>query len=398
MSIYFYIGSDDKIKKIPEENKQIDFIRSKFSELLEVKNLSFLLGSGCSSYKNKGGEEVGIPIMEGLAKMFVNEADKETKEMIKKYQGGEISNPESFLGYLYRRYQSAKDEGNKKDSEKYENAIKDTKQFILKKCKSTNQAVTEIYKNFYRKLLLRSGNLPRINVLTTNYDLNSETALDELSVMYCNGFSGFIERRFNPAVFKYGLFTEMDIKGRPLTQIDNFIFLYKLHGSISWVRDIEQKRFFDIKEVQNIENKDSLNVMIYPTPQKQEDSFGVPYSDMFREFQNKIGQNNSVLICIGYGFNDDHVNNIIFRALTLPTFRLVILGDSEKGSVEKLKELDDSRIWIVGGKHERDSLHYFNGFVNHILPDIGQEQMEKQIRKTEEGLINIEKLKRELND
>lgn len=398
MAKYFFIGNEDKIKKISDEEKQIDFIRGKFVELLEIKNLSFLLGAGCSSYKNERAEEVGVPIMADLAEIFSKETNKKTKDIIKKYQTGKISNLELFLGYLYRIYQTAKDEGKTKAASQYEDAIKNTKQFILEKCKCGSPVIEEIYKNFYRKLLLRSSNLPRINILTTNYDLNSETALDNLGIIYCNGFSGFLERRFNPAIFKYGLFTEMDIKGRPLTQIDNFLFLYKLHGSISWIKDAITARFFDIREIQNIENKDALNVMIYPTPQKQEDSFGVPYSDMFREFQNKIGQNNSVLICIGYGFNDDHVNNIIFRALTLPTFRLVILGNPEKESIKKLKELDDSRIWIIGGESDGQNIHYFRGFVDHVLPDIGQEQMEKQIRKTEEGLINIEKLKRELND
>lgn len=398
MSIYFYIGNDDKIKKIPEEPKQLDFIRGKFSELLEIKNLSFLLGAGCSSYKDSEGKELGIPTMAELAKIFVEEADPKTKKIVEKYRDGKVSNLESFLGYLYRRQQAAKDEGSKRGYKRYEGAIKHTKEFILDRCKSISPVVKEVYKNFYHKLLFRSGNLPRINILTTNYDLNNETALDDLGIMYCNGFSGFIDRRFNPAIFKHGLFTEMDIKGKALTQIDNFLFLYKLHGSISWIKDPEQKSFFDIREVQNIDNKDSLNAMIYPTPQKQEDSFGIPYSDIFREFQNKIGQNNSVLICVGYGFNDDHVNNIIFRALTLPTFRLVILGDPENESIKRLMELDDSRIWIIGGSRDGKELHYFEGFVDHILPDIGQEEIEKQLKKTEEGLINIEKLRGQLND
>jgi len=398
MPIYFYIGNSNKIESLPEESKRLDFIKSKFSELLGVKNLSFLLGAGCSSFKNVKGEELGIPVMSGLASNFLSEAQEPTKEIAKTYRKGEIQNLESFLGYLYRKHQTANDEGNDQVAKKYKEAILDTKKFILKKCNSNVADVSNIYKIFYRKLLLRSGNLPKVNVVTTNYDLYNETALDDLDVVYCNGFSGFVDRRFNPAVFQYGLFTEMDIKGRQLTQIENFIFLYKLHGSVNWVQGEEQKRVFDIREIQVVKNDDSMNVMIYPTPQKQEDSFGVPYSDMFREFQNKISQSNSVLISIGYGFNDDHVNNIIFRALTLPTFRLVILGDSDKDTMKKLRDLDDSRIWIIGGEYSGESLHYFKGFVTNVLPDIEQEQMEKQIRKTEEGILNIGKLKSELSD
>lgn len=394
------MGDNDKIQKLPEPGKGLDFVKGKFSELLEVKNLSFLLGAGCSSHKDEKKKELGVPAMADLAKMFEVESDEKTKAIIQKYHDGKVLNIESFLGYLYKKYQAANDEKDVSTANEYEEAIKNTKQFILTKCRSSAEIIQESYTNFYKKVLLRSGNMPRVNVMTTNYDLHNEAALDELGIMYCNGFSGFVERRFNPAVFQYGLFTEMDVKGKPLTQIENFIFLYKLHGSINWVRDVESKRFFDIREIQEVEHQESLNVMIYPTPQKQDESFGVPYSDMFREFQNKISQNNSVLICVGYGFNDEHVNNIIFRALTLPTFRLVILADPEKPPIKKLRALDDSRIWIIGGEESEDKakLHYFKSFVDKILPDLGQELMEKQIRKTEEGLINIEKLKGELND
>ena len=68
--------------------------------------------------------------------------------------------------------------------------------------------------------------------------------------------------------------------------------------------------------------KDS-RVMIYPTPMKQNASFGSPYSDLFREFQARIVRDQSVLVVVGYSFNDEHVNNLIYQALTIPTFRLV---------------------------------------------------------------------------
>lgn len=396
MPIHFFIGNEDKVQRLSDPDKQINFIKGKLSELLEIKNLSFLLGAGCSSLKVES-REVGIPAMAELAQIFIEEFGVQVKVVAPNYKGGEISNLESFLGYLYKKYQVAKEEGDAANITSFEEFIKETKKFILKKCKSESAQVKEIYKIFYRKLLLRSGNLPRVNVFTTNYDLYNEVALDDLGIIYCNGFSGFIERRFNPTIFKHTLYNEIDIKNGPLTQVDNFIFLYKLHGSINWEKDELPKSFFDLKEVQRPEEDNSFNAMIYPTPQKQEDSFGVPYSDLFREFQNKINQNSSVLICVGYGLNDDHVNNIIFRSLTLPTFRLVILGDPEKESLKKLRDLNDSRIWIIGGKNEDQKLHYFDGFVDKILPDINQEQMEKQMRTTEEGLLNMERLKDELN-
>jgi hypothetical protein len=35
--------------------------------------------------------------------------------------------------------------------------------------------------------------------------LFSETAMDRLGMPYCNGFSGTVERRFNPTTYRYAL-------------------------------------------------------------------------------------------------------------------------------------------------------------------------------------------------
>jgi hypothetical protein len=40
------------------------------------------------------------------------------------------------------------------------------------------------------------------------------------------------------------------------------------------------------------------------------------FSDLFREFQARIVKEQSVLFTLGYSFGDEHVNNIIFQALT----------------------------------------------------------------------------------
>lgn len=399
MSAYFYMGNKDKVESLADDEK-LSFIRGKLAELFEMTNLSFLLGAGCSSHLNEAGIEVSIPTMDELAKEFNDSASKNTKDIISKYGEGKTENLEKFLSYLYQKklsLHSEKDDAKKTKAaqvELLEKAIIETKKFIYEKCKKRDSSVNSSYETLYKKLLLRSDVLPRVNIMTTNYDLYNEIAMDQLGVIYSNGFSGFIERRFNPAIFKYSLYTQMDLKERPLAQIDNFIFLYKLHGSINWVKDDSDQNLFEVREIQepkSVKDEVMSNMMIYPSPQKQSDTFGVPYSDLFREFQGILNLKNGVLIVVGYGFGDDHVNNIIFRALTLATFRVVIIGSPEKPIIKKLKELDDSRIWIIGGEENssKSKLHYFKGFVNQILPDMQQDEIDKQIQKTKMGLVDL---------
>ena len=63
-----------------------------------------------------------------------------------------------------------------------------------------------------------------------------------------------------------------------------------------------------------------------------------PYADLFREFQSRIVREQSVLITVGFAFGDEHINNIIYQALTIPTFRLIMFAAPDSaGEIAKLR-------------------------------------------------------------
>jgi len=65
------------------------------------------------------------------------------------------------------------------------------------------------------------------------------------------------------------------------------------------------------------------------------------------------------------------------------------MGDPVTGSeIAKLKSLDDPRVWIVGGIGvNKRKLHYFEGFVNDILPDLSNEQIDNKIEQAIKTLL-----------
>ncbi len=158
-------------------------------------------------------------------------------------------------------------------------------------------------------------------------------ALDKLGIHYVNGFSGGIKKYFNPTIFNYALAEKIDLSQSKWSIIDNFIYLYKLHGSVNWTQDEQDSKLFKVREIQEVDyeilSKKKV-LMIHPTPLKQNASMGSPYSDLFREFQKKLMQNNNVFVTVGYSFSDEHINNLIYQAFKIPSFRLIILGDPEK--------------------------------------------------------------------
>lgn len=422
VKIYFYKGKEEILEKSKDadgyakESELLKKIQDAFSKVLDGKNLSFLLGCGCSSYKIEtdkagGGKEwtdVGVPTMIPLATEFYSKilvaADKAWLKEKLKFDietDGFKDNLEKFLGTLHSIYFFYETTGQEKGAEakKVDEIIKKARNFLLGKClnetnrtKGIDQELVDLYKSFYRKLLYRNSNLPKPNIFTTNYDLYSEIALDKLGIHYVNGFSGGIKKYFNPTIFNYALAEKMDLSQSKWSVIDNFVYLYKIHGSLNWIQDEEDSKLFKVREIQetsyaNLEKKDVI--MIHPTPLKQNASMGSPYSDLFREFQKKLMQNNNVLITLGYSFNDEHINNLIYQAFTIPSFRLIVLGDQKASKdIEKLQSLDDPRIWIIGGELEdKSKLHYFKGFVQKILPDLSNDEIDHKIENAIRKLL-----------
>ena len=90
-----------------------------------------------------------------------------------------------------------------------------------------------------------------------------------------------------------------------------------------------------------------------------------PYSDLFRSMETALLKKNSVLITLGYSFADDHINRLILNSLAIPTFKLVVFGQSD--AITKLIEMDDSRIIVINSE---DKIHYFKNFVEKAMPDV----------------------------
>jgi hypothetical protein len=380
-------------------------VREQLNDAMNAQHLGFLFGSGCSSLVIDD-EECGIPTMAPLAKAFIDATgsagtvphlDKADAKALKDILGIDLeskeyqNNLERLLEVLHSFGFVLEHSSNVdllKGLPAVNIAIAKVTAYILNACSSGpfaegNDAVVNIYQGFYRNLSYRGRNLPRPWIFTTNYDLFNETALDRLGMPYSNGFLGTVERRFNPASFRYSLAEQLDISSRRWSSVDGYLYLCKLHGSVNWVE--AGKSLFPLRELQ-VPPADctSERVMIYPTPAKQNASFGYPYSDLFREFQHRTVRDQSVLFAIGYSFGDEHINNIIFQALTIPTFRLIAFCSPDAGGVvERLRALNDPRIWLIGGDGPNLTRrgHYFDVFVEHFMPEPPGNKIDTAIAK-----------------
>lgn len=239
------------------------------------------------------------------------------------------------------------------------------------------------YNTLVRKVLTRPLNLKRVNIFTLNYDTLVEQAADAEGVVLLDGFVGIQRRVFRPESYEQDLYFPAETTEGRVHRFDRVLHLYKLHGSITWMASEPtidnpygvESRAFNAETVQP--------TLIYPTPAKYGETLGMPYSELFRRFTGTIVRPQSVLFVVGYGFGDDHVNTIIRQALAIPSFTLVIVDPSPKSAfVRKLREQRDRRVWIAEGP----CVGTLAGFVEHLLPDLRDEEVRKKVLVTHRAL------------
>ena len=279
--------------------------------------------------------------------------------------------------------------------------------WLFKNCNTEKSTICPSYQNdiklqsnryFYhemliKKLLQRPNNLSRVSLFTTNYDMAFDYALDNLGVFYINGFHGVHNRCFRPEVYDYDLYYPGQSVSGKVHRAEKVLRYYKLHGSLSWVaEEPSSSNTYGIREMTlkgDVEFKTGMQLMIYPCVSKKTFTLDLPYSELFRRFAEAINKPQSVLFCLGYSFYDEHINDIIFQALSNPSFTLFIVNYSPKPEsppeIERLKKLGDKRIVILDQSEESQST--FVGFVKNVLPDLYEQADEERIAETRSKLF-----------
>ena len=375
-----------------------------FQELLKINNFSFLTGAGASiPFGSKSVRDISkseIDLNGSLKNLY--------EEMRKNFlDTNESKDFESFLGFLFNiltllPYKKGLFDFKIADVENIRNLISEIKkQFVEKYCnppysdkiiegyKKDNPF--EIHQKLIRKILVRPFPLRRPNIFTLNYDLMFEKAMDKMGIVYVDGFVGTSERIFKPESFNFDFYYPATTTEGKVNRLERVIHLYKLHGSIDWIK--VQSTPFNImgivkKSLEVLKENEFLDLLVYPSPMKEGETIGFPYSEVFRRFADVIQQPQSVLITLGYSFGDEHINRIIYESFSIPSFNLIIVGYTKK-SIEEVRAKigDDERVTYIGGELFGD----FKNFVEKILPSVSQMELEGRIIKTLKRLLPQER-------
>lgn len=341
------------------ENKTRDEIRNFVQSILQRSvNISTLIGSGAS--------KDAIPLMSTTLHTYSedNEAHEdngtaETLESIQEELGKEKDNIEEIFTLLGQKI-----EANADPDELYKTLRDDLLKAFLDSIysayeKTNNQNDKEhnhdkVLENYIRVIsgLGRSRQILArqqqttfdiVNLFTTNYDLFHEEALEQSRYVYTDGFSNGLANVFSTREF-HRRPIDLDDRFRDhLQPINPFFRLVKLHGSINWTKDDNEKAVHrvsvDLKNGFSLPKKgDKSNVLIAPTKSKFALTQDLPYSDLFREFVNCLAVPNSVLFVTGFGFGDSHISNLIESALDRTDFTLYVFSEDPEKNESGLHE------------------------------------------------------------
>ena len=221
--------------------------------------------------------------------------------------------------------------------EKISDVIKDSTGNSLKESiekKIANACNLELDKSnkhhgeFLNKLVARKPSDPRVQLFTTNYDTLFEQAAKKRGFTIIDGFSFSFPRYFAGKNFDYDIvYREKTRLKQEESFVPNIFHLYKLHGSIDWEKD-------ENGIIQQTE-KTQKPCIIYPASEKYESSYEQPYFEMMARFQQTLRQESTLLIVIGFGFQDKHIQNVIKEAVFQnPNFHLVIINYNKNNNSE----------------------------------------------------------------
>ncbi len=163
------------------------------------------------------------------------------------------------------------------------------------------------------KYLLRTAD-SCIRVVTTNYDRLAEYAANYICAYVTTGVTDGWLQRFIPASVNAGRPTALGYEGQ--------VCVLKVHGSLDWFRDATDN-VFGVPLARAIP-PNTQPLVVTPGVTK----YRAVHKDPFRTVMtaaDSVLRGASCYVCVGYGFNDEHVQPILVNRVIKNDIPLVIV-------------------------------------------------------------------------
>ena len=200
---------------------------------------------------------------------------------------------------------------------------------ILEALKKWMSPVDSSQSDYYFGLarLQQDLNFP-LPIFTLNYDLCVER-LNKPDFRVETGFEGFGPQ------YAWDWERFEDTSSNPPPQI----MLYKLHGSINWKREESTKQLLSFEQTENVES-DKMEVIFGKDFKLEAADPYLFYAYEFRRYTLMA----SLIVIIGYGFSDTHINKMLAQGLRDDSNRRLLVIHKLNSSKEQDKKEEIGRL------------------------------------------------------
>jgi hypothetical protein len=144
-------------------------------------------------------------------------------------------------------------------------------------------------------------------IITTNYDRLAEYAADLIEATIVTGFEGNVIRQMK--------IPSNSVINKRIKVRERVVNIWKVHGSLDWFENISDETSKVISYPMTKKLPLNHNPLIIP-PGKDKYSFThrEPFRDIITQADSAFSNAES-FICIGYGFNDDHIQQKLINQI-----------------------------------------------------------------------------------
>ncbi|MBP1644465.1 MAG: hypothetical protein H6Q16_40 [Bacteroidetes bacterium] len=310
-----------------------------------------ILGSGASV-------SFGLPSMRELGEYIKTTLSFEKEEDISQFE----------------KFKSNLDKSN--DLEKAMSDIYLNDNVLIAVIKATWDLITEADLKAYEQFVLNGKVIPlvklmnhllkttnrKLSIVTTNYDRIAEYSASISEAIICTGFAQNYIGHFSEKIHTNAL---DHIKG-----YSGQVNIWKVHGSLDWF-ETPSKEKVHLSLRKDIP-KDFKPLIVTPGLSKYAETHNEPYRTIFAQSDIEI-QNANGFLCIGYGFNDDHVQPkliqqikskpiiVITKKLTPKTKEAIIEGGCKNYILmEEISDKDTKIYSSSQGEHIYQEVSYWD--------------------------------------
>lgn len=242
--------------------------------------------------------------------------------------------------------------------------------------KATWELIAEADLKAYEQFVLKGKEVPLVNlmkyllsttnrklsVVTTNYDRIAEYSASTTEAFICTGYAQNYIGHFSDNIHTNTLVNRKGYNGQ--------VNIWKVHGSLDWF-EAPTKEHIHLPLRKDIP-QNYKPLIVTPGLSKYFETHNEPYRTIFAQADNEI-QNANGFLCIGYGFNDVHVQPkliqqiktkpiiVITKELTPKTKEAIIDGGCKNYVLIEEHNSTDTKIYSSSqGEHTIKDVSYWN--------------------------------------